>query len=83
MADEKEQLLADIRFARDRINTREDLIKFVDMLAAGVDREIFDEHDLVDYLDGITLVLEGLGETAPQKPDWQLLGRVLLSAFFR
>lgn len=83
MTDDKEQLLTDIRSARDRINTREDLIDFVDRLAVGVERKVFDEHDIVDYLDGIALVLDGIGDTAPETPDWQLFGRVLLSAFFR
>lgn len=83
MTDEKDQILLDIRSARDQIKTRADLIDFVDLLAAGTEKKVFDEHDIVDYLDGISLVLDGLGDAAPERPDWQLFGRVLLSAFFR
>jgi hypothetical protein len=75
--------MSEIDASLEGIETRQDLVAFVDLLVKGVEEKTFDEHSVVTYLDRIARGLEGLGESAPKSPDWRLLGRVLLTAFFR
>lgn len=74
----------------ERIETRQDLIDFIDLVAEALDSGYFDEQGLVNYVEGIINVLEGLdslcantGFPCPDPPDWRLVGRILLAAFYR
>lgn len=65
----------------DNIQSREDLVAFVDSLEQAVEDKIFYEHVLESYLDSISTVLFCMEGTA--KPDWKLFGTTLFKAFFR
>jgi hypothetical protein len=88
--DEHNELLSSIDSALESIDTREDLVAFVDLLAEGIEKDAFDKQSMINYIEAIALVLEGLenlyrntGMSYPESPDWKLFGRVLLSAFYR
>jgi hypothetical protein len=83
MTGEKAELFPRIESSLEGIKTCDDLLKFVDLLAEGVEAKIFEEQAVINYIEGIALVLFGFGKSAPENPDWRLFGRVLLSAFFR
>lgn len=83
MTDKETDLMPQIESALEEIETCQDLLGFVDLLAKGAARKVFEDQEVVDYVNGISLVLYGLGQAAPKHPDWQFFGRILLSAFFR
>jgi hypothetical protein len=73
----------------ENIKTRDDLAQFVRMLLRGVNNEMFEDQGLPDYISGLYGVINGLdglekntGIPNPDPPDWKLLGRILLYAFY-
>lgn len=73
----------------ERIETRDDLVKFIALLSEGIEAKAFEEQGLIDYIDGIYGVVDGLDGLAkntgipnPDPPDWKLVGRILLYGFY-
>jgi hypothetical protein len=71
------------------IRTRDDLAEFVAILAQAVTVDAFEYQDLSSYLSGLRGVILGLnglekntGIPNPDPPDWRLVGRILLYAFY-
>lgn len=82
-------LLARIEQELEKIETRGDLARFVALLAEGIQAKAFEDQGLVDYVDGIYGVVDGLeglakntGIPNPDPPDWKLVGRILFYGFY-
>lgn len=70
----------------ERIQTREDLVEFVELLAKGYEKGAFEFTDLFDFLRGVADTLDGLpglcantNRPVPKQLDWRWVGEVLLS----
>ena len=81
--EEEDKLRVEIESALKDIQTRDDLIAFIELLGEGVERKYFETFVVESYLDGIATVLFGMGGSAPEQPDWKIVGEILLKAFFR
>ena len=73
----------------ERIETREDLVRFVDHLLEDLEsnREDWENPTLELFLDGLSMQIDGmdslyrnLGKESPVKPSWRLFADMLCGA---
>ena len=83
MTDDPTDRIIEINAACDEIKTCEDLTAYVDSLVEAVEDGVFEYHDVKSYLDGVSSVLFGMRQSAPETSDWKLFGHILTAAFFR
>lgn len=88
MHDEEDAFFSKLEADLENIKTREDLVEFVGLLVFGVSKRFFEDQAVIDYVEGLFGVLEGLESLCanndfpcPDPPDWRLVGRVLKAAF--
>ncbi len=70
------------------ISRRQDLVKLIDLMAAGVSEEHLESMQIASYLRGLAMALEELepklrrsGIPIDSEPEWRLMGAALLDAF--
>lgn len=88
MHNEEDAFFSKLETDLEKIKTREDLLEFVELLTFGVRKGFFEEQAVIDYVEGIYGVLDGLeglcannNVPCPDPPDWRLVGRILKAAF--
>ena len=81
--------MSDLEQRLDAIKTREDLSKFVEVLAEGLrDRTLtWENSDLASFLEGMSAWIADMdgyflnrGEGVPQDPSWGLIAQILVAA---
>jgi hypothetical protein len=79
-----------LKIAQEAIQTREDLITFMNQLLEAYDEGYFEEQDAREYLTGMLHITEamdhwarnvGFGPGAPEQPSWKWMGRLLHVSF--
>lgn len=79
----KSDRVEELRTECDKIQTREDLIEYIELLGEAVDADVFEKYDVGSYLDSIATVFFGMDPKEDEQPSWQMIGHTLRKAFFR
>jgi hypothetical protein len=75
--------IKELRSVCDKIQTREDLIEYIELLGEAVDAGVFEKFDVGSYLDSIATVFFGMDSREDEQPSWEMIGHTLRKAFFR
>lgn len=88
MEQEQKNYLDEMGSLIESVNSKEDLYKLTRHLARGYNEGFEEEQSVADYLKGYAALVRALdswyknqGLEMPEHPTWNMMGRILASAF--